>query len=73
MAGKTSHGYMVDAYRLLDYIYKEKPDVDGIEIYVRNHMYPGDFTIPEQDFKERPDLPFHAQVVASNEIPLRKA
>ena len=61
--------YVTDAYRLLDYISKEKPDVTGVEIYVRNHMYPGRIIVPEQGFKERPDLPFHMQVPASKEKP----
>lgn len=61
--------YVTDAYRLLDYISKEKPDVTGIEIYVRNHMYPGEIIVPKQDFKERNDLPFHMQIPASKEMP----
>lgn len=72
MKGTNIHGYMVDAYHLIDYISKEKPDLTGIEIYIRNHMYPGYFTIPEKDFKERDDKPFHLQV-AADEIPLQKA
>ena len=61
--------YVTDAYKLLDYISKENPDVIAIEIYIRNHMYPGHISTPKDDFKERDDLPFHAQVPASKHIP----
>ena len=66
----TIYGLMVDGYKLIDYISKEKPDITGVEIYVRNHMYPGSFTITKSEFKERDDLHFLSQVPA-NEIPLQ--
>lgn len=67
----TVYGLMVDGYKLIDYITKEKPDLARVEMYVRNHMYPGSFTVAGSEFKERDELHFHSQVPA-NKIDLSK-
>ena len=58
--------YVVDSYKLLDYIQKNNiKDVFQVEMYIRNHSYYGGYEIKQQEFKERDDLHFHLQAEAS--------
>lgn len=63
--GKDSF-YVIDAFRLIDYIRKKHPNRESIESFIRNHMRPGHYDIPNQEFKERDTLYFHDQVIASS-------
>lgn len=58
--------YVVDSYKLLDYITKNDiKDIFQIEMYVRNHSYYGSYDVQEEAFKERDNLYFHDQIEAT--------
>lgn len=57
--------YVIDGFSIIDYIKKNNPTPELIEIFIRNHMRPGHYDEPKKDFPERDTLYHHDQVLAS--------